>query len=292
MQIITGTTGSPHITADQDAMWHKGIWADDCIIKDGNNMSHTIQSNNEIRIRDGICSIQGRFACIDRGSYETVRIDNGLQGQRRIDLIVIVYEKHRDTNYESMSIAVKKGTSTTGSPTAPSYTRGTIGVDRRVETPLYEVHLNGLSITSVTSRLRVQEPCSSLASKISTLESFENGTRDYITSVADWNASGITGGKIIKYHSGRCEIYGQQTLSTNFSVQRVTNIYSTEALTLNFPVTFKSKPTVTATIDDIKNLGFVGYTAPTTTKSTYTLVNVGTNGTYTCKVNWYIVGEV
>ncbi len=131
----------------------------------------------------------------------------------------------------------------------------------------------------------------SLSSRVSTLESFKSGQADYITSVSSWSASGITGGKIIKYKSGRCEIFGQQSLATNFSVARGTAGYSTPTHTLNFPLTFRQAPMVFATMDDVVNLGFVGYTTATTTKSTFAVMNIGGGGSYTCKINWHIVGE-
>ena len=66
MELITGVGSEAHITPLHDAMWHTGIWSKDCIIKAYNDMKAEIVSNNEIRIKDGICCIQGRFSCIKK----------------------------------------------------------------------------------------------------------------------------------------------------------------------------------------------------------------------------------
>lgn len=288
MNIITGVTGSPHITADHDAMWHKGIWGDDCIIKDGSNMNYAIQSNNEIRIKDGICSIQGRFASIDRGTYDTVRFDNGLQGQRRIDLIVIAYEKNRDTNHESMVLKVKKGYSTTGSPSVPSYTRGTIGVDRLVETPLYEVHLSGLSITQVKPRLEV---VSSITSK---LDGWKEELIDYPILTGTWSIP-YGSGTYIKYKSGRAELRGTRRATIGSSAwQTWGSLYYCTITPVNYPSgLFVNKPIEVQSIEIEDNSLFSsqGTNSATSTGNTLCLRPSAISNNLTPSINYTIEGR-
>ena len=132
---------------------------------------------------------------------------------------------------------------------------------------------------------------STMTAKIQGLENYQNEVADYITQIQNWTLSGISGGKIVKYKSGRCEMYGLQSISTNYSRSRGSGMYSTEALTLNFPVVFKNPPVISAIVDPL-NVGFVGYVEATTTKSTFALVNIGGSGSHTSKVYWNIKGEL
>ena len=88
MELITGYQLEDHVTSMHDAMWHRGIWKDDCIISVGENLKAEIISNNEIRVRSGILNMQGKFCSIDMNTYDSLTINNGTAGENRIDLIV------------------------------------------------------------------------------------------------------------------------------------------------------------------------------------------------------------
>lgn len=152
MEIITGYTGTPHITSTQDRDANQGTFGTGSYILDvGSKMAATIISANEIRIADGIVSHQGCLGSISSGSYDSVAIANGTQGMQRRDLIVCRYEKDAETNVESLSLVVIEGTPAASSPTTPSYNTGSIQVgDSPVDMPLYRVNISGVSISSVT----------------------------------------------------------------------------------------------------------------------------------------------
>ena len=156
MNIITGYTGQPHITAQQDREINMGIVGkptNRALLMDvGHNMEAQIISANEVRVLDGLVVFQGCAASIDYGAYETLAISNGTQGMLRKDLICVQYERDSDTNVESMSLVVIEGTPAASNPTTPSYTQGNIQSGALLaQTPLYIVNIDGISIDSVTA---------------------------------------------------------------------------------------------------------------------------------------------
>lgn len=153
MKIITGYRGEPHITSQQLRNTYIGIFGQTPqIIKGvGAELAAKIISANKIDIADGMVSCQGCTAEIPRGTVESMAIENGTQGMMRTDLIVVRYTKNAVTGVETMELAVIKGTPASSNPQRPSYTSGTISNDDTlVEFPLYDVNINGISVTSVT----------------------------------------------------------------------------------------------------------------------------------------------
>lgn len=176
MELITGYQLEDHVTSLQDAMWHKGIWKDDCIISVGENLKAEVISNNEIRVRSGILNMQGKFCSIDMNTYDSLTINNGTAGENRIDLIVARYEKNSETQVEDVSLKVIQGTPSLDTPSVPSYTEGNIdNGDLIAELPLYEVHIEGINITKVENIIEVQPPLN-LARKQLFQGSILNGT--------------------------------------------------------------------------------------------------------------------
>ena len=152
MNIITGYRAEPHITAQQDRDVNIGIFgASAKILKGvGSEMAATVVSANEVEIADGTLVAEGCTAEIQYGTTESMTIENGEQGMKRIDLIVARYTKTAGTGVESMELAVIKGTSAASNPAIPSYNTGTIADgDSPVDFPIYKVNLDGISITSV-----------------------------------------------------------------------------------------------------------------------------------------------
>lgn len=154
MKIVTGYKGEPHITSAQDRAWHQGIFgAGSYVLNIGQKLAGEIVTANEIRIMDGAISHQGCIAVIGHGTYDTLEIANGEQGKKRIDLVVARYSIDTETGEENLDLVVIEGTSTTGTPVAPSFTTGNIQAgDSPVDMPLYNVNIDGIAITSLTPR--------------------------------------------------------------------------------------------------------------------------------------------
>lgn len=152
MNIITGYRGTPHITSSQDRAKNQGAFGvDSYILNVGEKMAADIVSANEVRIRDGVLSMQGCVANIEEGAYDSCEISNGTQGMQRRDLIVARYTKNAETNVEDIQLVVIEGTPASSFPSDPTYNTGNIQAgDSPVDFPLYRVNINGVNISGAT----------------------------------------------------------------------------------------------------------------------------------------------
>ena len=152
MKIITGYRDEPHVTSQQERDMNIGLLGSGVhIMNVGDKMEATIVSANEITIADGLLIAEGCTATIERGTTESMAIENGAQGMLRKDLIVARYTKNANTAIEDMQLAVITGTPAASDPADPAYTSGSIANgDALVEFPLYRVNINGINVESVT----------------------------------------------------------------------------------------------------------------------------------------------
>lgn len=162
VNIVTGMTGTAHITSDDDRCFNASIIGKGEYVFDyGKKFSADIINNNLIRIHDGMCITQGTQMGIELNDYEDVIIENGQSGSNRNDLIVIRYERNADTSIEKASLVVIKGESVDNTeqtqPIYPQPTSGNIldGGDLVVDIPLYYVTIQSLTITNVTQLFNV-----------------------------------------------------------------------------------------------------------------------------------------
>lgn len=171
MDIITGYTGSPHVTAEQDRDINIGIFGNESyVLQTGSQLTAEVSSNNEIKVRDGVIMHQGCAASIKKNTYDSLTITNGSQGMKRVDLIVARYSRDPSTNEESLTLKVIQGTPSENSPTVPGYTTGDIqSGDLVADMPLYQVILNGLNITEVKKLFSVQGSIAELSSNLKTV---------------------------------------------------------------------------------------------------------------------------
>ena len=151
MEIITGYTGKPHVTSEQDRDVNIGVVGEGSyVLRTGMQLAAEVSSNNEIKIRDGVLMHQGCTASIKKNTYDSLTITNGSQGMKRVDLIVARYEKNQDNGIESLDLKVIQGTPAESNPAAPQYTVGDIQAgDCVADMPLYKVIIDGLNITEV-----------------------------------------------------------------------------------------------------------------------------------------------
>lgn len=152
MEIVTGYRAEPHITSQQDRWGNMGIIGEGSyVLTVGSGFAAEIVTNNEISISGGVLCHQGCVAVINSGTHDTVEIDNGDQGMKRIDLIVARYTIDANTGVEDVSLHVIKGTPAASNPSTPAHAEGLIeNGDSPVDMPLYRVWIDGLSITDVT----------------------------------------------------------------------------------------------------------------------------------------------
>lgn len=158
MHLITGYSGTPHITSANDGEVNAHIFGTGSYVFDSRTrFSADIISNNVININAGEGLLNGRYFEIVTGGHDVANIDNGSAGVNRIDLIVARYTKDNESGIEDMFIHVIKGTPS-ATPEAPAYESGNIldGVGI-ADFPLYKVNIEGITIKSVESLYAIRK---------------------------------------------------------------------------------------------------------------------------------------
>lgn len=151
MEIVTGYRGTPHITPYKVRDFNIGtVGAEDYVMAAGSELEAQLVSNNRIDIKDGSICMQGTHAVIPKNINDELTIENGMQEEKRIDLIVARYEKDVETGVESVNTVVLQGTPSKEAPNVPGHVVGDIrNGDLKHDMPLYEVELDGINITEV-----------------------------------------------------------------------------------------------------------------------------------------------
>ena len=168
MKIVSGRTGSPHVTSQQFRQMLEGIIGQGSyIITSGENLKPELSSNNLLKIRSGMMAHHGCISCVDIGTYDEVTLTNGSQGMKRIDLIVNRYTRNAETEVENCSWKVIQGKPVASNPAVPVYTSGNLqNGDLVDECPAFEVHYDGINVTEVKSLLSVTDGLSGLRSNL------------------------------------------------------------------------------------------------------------------------------
>lgn len=151
MKIITGSTGTTHVTSNNDGEFNLGIFGEGIVVlPNGDRLAASLVDNNTVRIGDGDIVAQGRHGLIEPGTSEDVTISTGSIDLKRNDLIVVRYQLDTNTGYESMALTVIEGTPSADDPRDPAYNVGDIRTGATlVDFPLYRVKIVNVSITEI-----------------------------------------------------------------------------------------------------------------------------------------------
>lgn len=146
--IITGYTGTRHITPAMDAAVYRSTFGPDSyILSDGNQLAGSMPSVNEFTVLDGLVSMQGHQIQV---TQETLSVDTCANGYKRIDLVCMRFEHDNNSQVDSASLIVIKGTEVAdpNDPVVPSYNTGDIDSGASVvDMPLYQIDLAGSTVT-------------------------------------------------------------------------------------------------------------------------------------------------
>lgn len=199
LNLVTGRTGTAHVTSDNARAFNSQVFGTGTYLIDyGAKFAPTIVDNNTVRIGDGMLIHQGTQMGIDIDSYEDVIIENGSSGYNRNDLIVMRYTKNRDTQIESISLVVMKGTPSNTTPVDPTYTTTNIldGTGLSTDVPICRVRLSSLTITSVDNLIE------SNSTSVLTIQELTN----LVTSFSASNVSGVKGQLEKNYRTGNVNL--------------------------------------------------------------------------------------
>ena len=250
MKIVSGRTGSPHVTSQQFRQMLEGIIGQGSyIITSGENLKPELSSNNLLKIRSGMMAHHGCISCVDIGTYDEVTLTNGSQGMKRIDLIVNRYTRNAETEVENCSWKVIQGKPVASNPAVPAYTSGNLqNGDLVDECPAFEVHYDGINVTEVKSLLSVADGLSELSSNLISI--VERGTKN------NYNYT--------KYSNGDMVMWSKYTWNTNLATVWY-NWYFASSVAAGFPVAFKEAPLIIVSPARTNELYGLGVTEVTTT---------------------------
>lgn len=190
VHLITGYAGKEHITSADHGSFNAAVMGDgEFVLEGGEQFRCQVISNNKVRIFDGEALMQGRHIKVERNTYEETTHDNGTQGYKRIDLIVLTYTKNATTGIETASLDVIKGTPAESNPVVPSYVTGDIlnlG-ELKNQMPLYQIPFDGLSIGEPVALFETVETAETMKKKVEEeLEAkFEALSEELAEQVAD-----------------------------------------------------------------------------------------------------------
>lgn len=195
MEIVTGYRGKPHITSEKWADLNRGIiGAEEYVLGVGRMFESELVSNNLLKIYDGCGVFQGREFSTLAGKSDEITIENGMQGEKRIDLIVARYTKNEDTKIETIEPVLIKGASSASDPVVPKHTEGNIRQgDLIADMPLYEVELNGINVVEVRPLFQVLMNM--------------NKINRYLSELSVQKTSAQGGWVVEKYANGWCKLY-------------------------------------------------------------------------------------
>lgn len=147
-QIITGYTGTRHITPAMDAsVFRNIIGADTYILKDGDQLAGSMPDINTFIVASGSVSMQG-YQCLV--TQESLTVDTCPTGYSRKDLVALRYNHDVQTQIDSFTLAIIKGTEVEDPtvPSDPAYNSGIIEDGATaVDLLLYRINLSGSTVT-------------------------------------------------------------------------------------------------------------------------------------------------
>ena len=168
MKIVSGKTGTPHVTSEQFRQIIEGtVGQGSYILTSGENLEPELASNNMLKIRGGMMSHHGNVSCVELNTYDEVTLTNGSQGVKRIDLVVNRYTRNDETGLEKNEWVVIIGTPDATNPKVPEYIAGNLqNGDLTDDCPVFEVHYDGINVTEVKKLLPVMSNVDLLNGKI------------------------------------------------------------------------------------------------------------------------------
>lgn len=140
--IITGKTGTPHISAGDDGALYASIFGiGDYILNIGNKFAFEKADANHISVEDGLLIMQGRYCRL--ANTELVEFESGTIGYNRKD--TLVFEYSITDGFESVELVMIKGTPTEGTPEAPTLQQDDIlsGTAVKRQVPLCHIEFTG-----------------------------------------------------------------------------------------------------------------------------------------------------
>lgn len=189
-----GPSAEPHIYAEDDASIFQCMFGEDGILDIGSKLELSIQSNNLVRMSDGVLCIGGHIGRVKYADYADLTIDNGETGYNRNDLIIGSFSNTGEHTIDTFEPQVIKGTPATGAAVDPTLTDGSLYEgDHLRQRAIARVKLEGLNIVGIDMLLPVIPSIPSLKALLDELNGKISGSAGIL----------VYGGyKVLQYQAG------------------------------------------------------------------------------------------
>lgn len=177
MQIVTGKTGTPHVTSQQFRQFIEGtVGQGSYILNSAENLEPELVTNNKLKIRSGMMCHHGNLSVVEIGTYDEVTIPNGTQGMKRVILIANRYTRNEETGIEESNWHTFIGVSDPDEFKVPTgYTEGNLQEGDLVDDcPVFEIHQDGLNVVEIKKLLSVTPDIPALNASLSDLSETES----------------------------------------------------------------------------------------------------------------------
>ncbi len=182
VDLVTGHSGSAHITSEHLGAFNVGlIGSGTYILPTGDRCACRRSTANSVVVQSGDVVCQGRQVHITGNN--TLQIENGVQGQKRVDYIGIQYTRN-SAGVENTKLKVVRGRSGHTYNYSKFSRDGILRGENDVFCPLYEVEIDGIDI---------HEP-RAVVDELYTMGEMKRALRDYVENERNsrWHVSAAT----------------------------------------------------------------------------------------------------
>lgn len=177
MQIVTGKTGTPHVTSQQFRQFIEGtVGQGSYILNSAENLEPELVTNNKLKIRSGMMCHHGNLSVVEIGTYDEVTIPNGTQGMKRVILIANRYTRNEENGIEECEWHKFIGAFDPDEfKEVTSYTEGNLQDGDLVDDcPVFEIHQDGLNVTEIKKLLPIAPDIPAINASLSDLSETES----------------------------------------------------------------------------------------------------------------------
>lgn len=261
LHLVTGYAGEEHVTSSDEGSLNAALMGEgQFVMERGNQFAASIISNNKVRVADGDILMQGRHIRLKENTYVDLNFNNGAQGYKRNDLIVVRYTKDSTTDKEEANLVVIKGTPSETTPSDPEYISGDIIHEHALQNDmlLYRVPFDGLNIQPIVSLFNTVPTWETL--KAQTIASVKKEVNALIIETNQKVDEAI--GELVKVHVTTDEqLIGQTITVTNGSKTYAKIVPDTMELDFGLPVlgTWTFSNPITGTTKSINTVYYGQY---------------------------------
>lgn len=257
VELITGHAGSAHISAADAGWFNVGVVGEGKYVLDtGTQFACNVQSANLVTIGIGDALFEGRHVRVS--ATENVALDNGAQGVNRNDLICIKYEYASSTSVETASLAVIKGTASSGTAVDPDVPSGSIleGASTAYM-PLWRIPISGITVGT---------PVKLYGEVLTALDGALNRTWD-VTQIPNLPASKTTSGtfdvaRIPTLTADKIpNLPASKTTSGTFAQARIPQQITVSSVNATMPAASSGDSSVSVTAPSVSGYTFLAWIA-------------------------------